>query len=104
MARIDAVENKIKKTELATLTEEEKTSLFAMREAAMNYMKQLLQENEVRVELGEFDKYGRILSEVFLSNGQNVSDDLIQRGLVFCYGGETKLSLKEQAAFAMKRQ
>lgn len=44
----------------------------------------------VLISLEKEDKYGRALGSVTLSNGHDLSDELLQKGLVLPYNGKTK--------------
>lgn len=51
-------------------------------QAAKQYTSQKCFRQTVRIKhTGEFDKYGRLLGEVILSNGQNLNKELVKSGL-----------------------
>ena len=52
------------------------------------------------VECYEFDKYGRLLADVFLSkDGKSISSVLLEEKLAYKYDGSTKLTEDEQLNF-----
>lgn len=68
---IDSIENKIKKADLALLTEIQKKVLFERREAALAFTYKLFDQHSCNIVMGKSDKYGRILCKVtFDINGQ----------------------------------
>lgn len=48
--------------------------------AARDYLSSLILNQIVKLELGTFDKYGRILVQVYLQNGLHVNDEMLQSG------------------------
>lgn len=58
-----------------------------------------LQDNIIIVSIAcsEFDKYGRLLGDVFAANNsESLSEMLIRQGLAYRYYGETKLTEEQQ--------
>lgn len=58
-----------------------------------------LQDNitVVSINCGDFDKYGRLLGDVFAVNSsESLSEMLIRQGLAYRYYGETKLTEEQQ--------
>jgi endonuclease YncB( thermonuclease family) len=53
-----------------------------------------LQDKVVKIECGEFDKYGRLLVTVF-HEGVNVNLDLISKGYAKAYNGGSKEAFEE---------
>ncbi|CAN0484072.1 unnamed protein product [Ectocarpus sp. 8 AP-2014] len=50
--------------------------------------KKLVLGKIVALKLGKFDKFGRLLGSIETSDGVNVGDDLISKGLAVKYGGK----------------
>lgn len=50
----------------------------------------------VWIECFDFDKYGRLLCNIFIDNKKNLADILIEEKLAYKYDGTTKLSEIEQ--------
>lgn len=57
---------------------------------ARDELRKLILDQVVRVDCGEFDKYGRLLVDIELPDGKMVSKWLIEEGLAFQYDGGTK--------------
>jgi endonuclease YncB( thermonuclease family) len=62
---------------------------------ARDRLRELILGKVVLLKCGEFDKYGRLLIDIELSDGTNVSKWLVQEGLAFEYDGGTKRSWEE---------
>lgn len=56
---------------------------------ARDYLKSLIMDKIVKIKCGEFDKYGRLLVEVFI-NDTNINENMIQGGYAKKYLGGTK--------------
>lgn len=57
---------------------------------AKQFLFNLLINKNLKVTFGKFDKYGRILIDLYLENGESVSDKLIQGGYAKKYDGGRK--------------
>jgi len=55
----------------------------------------------INVECEDFDKYGRVLANVFLNDGRSVSSILLEEKLAYKYDGKTKLTEEEQVQVIM---
>ena len=62
---------------------------------ARDRLRELILGKVVLLKCGEFDKYGRLLIDIELSDGTNISKWLVQEGLAFQYDGGTKRSWEE---------
>lgn len=62
---------------------------------ARDRLRELILDKVVMITCGEFDKYGRLLIDIELSDGTNVSKWLVQEGLAFEYDGGTKRSWEQ---------
>jgi micrococcal nuclease len=71
--------------ELRTKNEEEKKRGYEVRDK----LRELILNKIVKIKCGEFDKYGRLLIEVFLAE-TNVNEWLITNGYANKYEGGTK--------------
>ena len=76
IAGIDTPELRSKDTEVRKLA-------FAARDL----VKDLVLGKTVRLVLGEFDKYGRVLCKVYDATGKPVASTLLERGLAREYNG-----------------
>ena len=72
--------------EIRTRDQKEKT--LGMK--AKEHVEDLVIGNVVSLKLGEFDGFGRLMGKVITSNGLNVADDLIAKGLAKKYDGGKK--------------
>lgn len=70
--------------EIRTKNTEEKQKAIAARD----YLSDLILNKIVKLELGSFDKYGRILVQVYLIDGLNVNSEMLKRGYGFPYDGK----------------
>lgn len=57
---------------------------------ARDRVRELIMDRRVRMELGGFDKYGRVLVSVRDTEDRDVADLLIQEGLALSYSGGKK--------------
>lgn len=57
---------------------------------ARDVVRSLILNEQVRIDLDDFDKYGRVLCKVFDTTGKPVSATLIEKGLAKEYHGGTK--------------
>ena len=71
--------------ELKTKNEKEKIAAIKARD----FLRECVLDKVVKIECGEFDKYGRLLVTVFYE-GVNVNLDLISKGYAIAYNGGTK--------------
>ena len=55
--------------------------------AARDYLSSFILNQIVRLDLGSFDKYGRILVHVYLHNGFHVNDEMLRSGHGKSYDG-----------------
>ena len=79
--------NGIDAAELRSRNEIEKTVALETKE----FVEQLLKETEFVVECFEFDKYGRVLVNIYLDGSdQSLNDILIEKGLAYKYEGGSK--------------
>lgn len=78
--------------ELRTRNPEEKKFGYYVRDE----LRKLIDQKVVILYCGEFDKYGRLLARLELSDGTDVSQWLIQNGYAFEYDGGTKKSWEEE--------
>ena len=105
---IDAIENKIKKTDMQTIGIEQRAALLTRRDVAMVFAKQLVSTYPFTIYTQEQDKYGRILCRVVFqmpdARELDLASTLINRYLVFPYAGDKKMTLVEQADFCIKNQ
>lgn len=62
---------------------------------ARDELRKLILDKVILLKCGEFDKYGRLLAHIEMSDGTDVSKWLIQEGLAFEYDGGTKRSWEE---------
>jgi endonuclease YncB( thermonuclease family) len=53
----------------------------------------------INIECGDFDKYGRLLANVFINDGRSIASVLLEEKLAYKYDGKTKLTEEEQFAF-----
>jgi endonuclease YncB( thermonuclease family) len=62
-------------------------------------IRQILNDNVylIKIDVHGFDKYGRLLADLYDFNGNNFSKILIEEKLAYVYDGKTKLSEKEQS-------
>lgn len=70
--------------EVRTSNEKEKALGFK----AKARVEELVLGKIVSLKLGKFDKFGRLLGSIETSDGVNVGDDLISRGLAVKYNGK----------------
>jgi endonuclease YncB( thermonuclease family) len=101
---IDAIENKIKKADLALINDSQKTALFNRRAVALTLTQTLFAAHSSTVTMGKQDKYGRILSKVTIhlpNRDVDLAELLVRNKLVFPYTGETKMTLAQQADFCL---
>lgn len=54
------------------------------------YVRQLINQQIVRLKIYEYDKYGRILCDVYLYNGVSLNQLLLDKRLAVPYDGRTK--------------
>ncbi len=59
---IDSIENKLKKQELKELSKAQIDALIERRSQAIKYMQALLNDHDFIIEIGDCDKYGRLLA------------------------------------------
>lgn len=86
--------NRLDTPEIRTKNKEEKTVGLMVRD----YVKGLLTDNIFRVSCGDFDKYGRVLCDIFVQiDGADVllSDHLIEKGYAYRYDGGHKKTFDE---------
>ena len=57
---------------------------------ARDLVRSLILDKTVRLELGGFDKYGRVLCTAFDKNGKSIAKTLIEEGLAKAYDGGKK--------------
>lgn len=76
-------------------TPELHSSNITIKELAINtkqYLFNLIINKTLKAKLLNFDKYGRILIDIYLENNETVSDALIKGGYAKKYNGGTKSS------------
>lgn len=78
--------------ELRTRNTEEKAFGYKVRDE----LRKLIDQKVLVLYCGDFDKYGRLLVRLELSDGTDVSQWLIQNGYAFAYDGGTKQSWEEK--------
>jgi len=71
--------------ELKTKNDLERSFGFEVRDILRN----MILDKIVKVKCGKFDKYGRLLAEIYI-NGQNVNQYLLDNNYAFAYDGGTK--------------
>jgi len=64
----------------------------------MNYMVPLLQGQNVNIDIRGKDKYGRLIGNVFTSNGLNVNHELVKNGMAVVYDNYCDRSSDEYRA------
>ena len=62
---------------------------------ARDELRKLILGKVILLKCGEFDKYGRLLAHIEMSDGTDVSKWLVQEGLAFEYDGGTKRSWED---------
>ena len=63
----------------------------ALAVEARDFLKGLILDKEVKLTLGDFDKYGRVLVNIFdVKEGKSYGEKLIERGLAKAYDGGKK--------------
>ena len=55
----------------------------------------------INIECGDFDKYGRLLANVFINDGRSIASVLLEEKLAYKYDGKTKLTEEEQFNFLL---
>ena len=76
--------------EIRTRNAEEKKAGYKARDFLIG----LIYEKILMVHFSKFDKYGRPLIEIFLNNGQPISNIMISNGYARSYNGGTKIPFK----------
>ena len=66
---------------------------------ARDRLRELILGKEVILDLGEFDKYGRVLTKVYLLDGTDVGDKLIEEDLARPYTGKGAKTLWDDLTF-----
>jgi len=67
-------------------------------QAVRDYVTELLESKPFRVRCGNFDKYGRVLCDVYIHIDENevsLSDHLIEKGYAYAYGGNKKRKFED---------
>lgn len=104
---IDTCEIKSKMEEnkrLALMARTEILNLVTKQDFGYDTDRKMIQEklNQdvyiIYLECGDFDKYGRLLADVYVNNSKEMcfADHLVDIGLAYRYTGDTKLSEQEQ--------
>ncbi len=57
---------------------------------AKDYVSELIGNRVVRLRILKYDKYGRLLVEIYLPDGRMVNNLILEKGLAIPYGGRTK--------------
>jgi endonuclease YncB( thermonuclease family) len=55
----------------------------------------------INIECRDFDKYGRLLANVFINDGRSIASVLLEEKLAYKYDGKTKLTEEEQFNFLL---
>src|SRR3989304_1428474 len=71
-------------------TQESLNKEKASAQKAKERFEQLVSNQVLKVQLGGFDKYGRILGKIYLNSGECVNDIMIKEGYAKVYDGGTK--------------
>jgi endonuclease YncB( thermonuclease family) len=78
--------NGIDTAEIHSKNENEKKFAYE----AKNYLNNLIINKNLKAKFLNFDKYGRILINIYLDNDESISDNLINGGYAKKYNGGTK--------------
>lgn len=100
-ARNLAFQARLRTLELLCANKVNVEALHSCAETDKHFIRDVLKDNIVViwVECMEFDKYGRILANVFPTPGcESVSDVLLKENLAYAYNGQGKISEDEQIA------
>jgi endonuclease YncB( thermonuclease family) len=83
--------NGIDTPELRSNNEIEKLASIRIK----NYLSSLYENQILNVKIFDFDKYGRILIELFDNDGKSINQHLINTGMAYFYDGKTKKPFNE---------
>ena len=71
------------------LNVENRDEIIIKAKEARDYLKSLVNDKIVEIQCGDFDKYGRLLVDIYIE-GKNVNNDMISNGYGYVYNGGTK--------------
>lgn len=84
--------NGIDTAEIRTNNPDEKKFAYETRE----YVESLIMNKIIRLQLGDFDKYGRLLAKVFIDGYEDdLATMLLNNKYAYAYGGGTKRDFNE---------
>ncbi len=81
---VDTPEKKIKKSQ----PDRGREKFYAIK--ARDFVKEQVLDKTLRCKFHIFDKYGRLLLEIFNENDESITDLLIKNNYALAYGGATK--------------